>query len=50
MARAFSGKSSGSKSSASKQGKIKSSPKIVKTPSMFVNHGALNVKITKQKN
>ena len=49
MARSFSGKSSGSKSSASKQGKIKSSPKITKIPNMFVNNGALKIKITKQK-
>jgi len=49
MARTFSGKSSGSKFS-SRQSKGKSAPvKIVKTPSMFVNHGALKVKITKQK-
>ncbi|MEJ2618414.1 MAG: hypothetical protein P8Z35_25890 [Ignavibacteriaceae bacterium] len=50
MARSFSGKSSNSKSSTSKGNKSKSSPKIVKVPSMFVNHGALKVKVTKQKN
>ena len=49
MAKAFNVKSSGSKSSISKGDKTKSSPKMVKVPSMFVNHGALNVKITKQK-
>ena len=49
MARSLSGKSSGSKST-SKQSKAKPPLKVTKVPSMFVNHGALKVKISKQKN
>jgi hypothetical protein len=50
MARSFSGKTSRSKPGANKQAKVKTGPvKVEKAPSMFVNHGAVNVKITKQK-